>query len=67
MTVGELRRILQYSEDDVEVVFKDPVRGHYVQLKNMEHGAVWQDLETGYEGRMGYTEHRALVLIAKDD
>jgi hypothetical protein len=67
MTVGELRKILQYYEDKVEIRFKDPVRGKLWPLEGrVEVEMVWESIYDDYNGRVGEAGKTAMVLVKKD-
>lgn len=67
MTVGELRRILQYYDSKQEVRFREPTRGKLVKLgSQVEDHRVWEYLQDEYNGITGQAGHDVVVLTQKD-
>ncbi len=67
MTVGELRRILQYYDNNKEVRFREPTRGKLVELSShVEDHRVWESIWDKYNGETGKAGHDVVVLVQKD-
>ena len=68
MTVSELRKLLQYYDNNAEVRFRDPVRGKAWPLEAvLETETVWESIHDEYNGLTGQAGHTAVVLVKKDN